>query len=151
MDIFSAYFRKWHPYAERFLDFLVFSHCNKDTLICRTDIYPGIHFRIKVIPPWMKIGSFLCKYFNWISIRTGLRRLNWVVSHQKHHETRNVAPFWVTEVFKLSYLSTKIICNKTGGLALNVYRKLTTYAKEINFSRNCSRLVDVRDDMIPFC
>ena len=61
---------------------LVFSRCNKDTLICRTDIYRGIHFRLKVISPWMKIRSFLCKCINWISIITGLRRLNWVVSHQ---------------------------------------------------------------------
>ena len=63
--------------------FLVFSRCNKDTLIYRTDIYPGIHFRLKVIPPLMKIRSFLCKCFNRISIKTRLRtRLNWVVSHQ---------------------------------------------------------------------
>ena len=38
-----------------------------------------------------------------------------------------------------------------GVLAINLYRKLPTYAKDSNFSRTCSRLVDVRDDMILFC
>ena len=42
-------------------------------------------------------------------------------------------------------------CNKTGGLAINLYRKLNTYAKDLNFSRICSRLVDFWDDMIPYC
>ena len=72
---------------------------------------------------------FLCKCYNRILNKTGLRRLNWVVSH----------------------LSTKIICNKTGCLAINLYRKLTTYAKDLTFSRICRRLVNVRDDVIPFC
>ena len=35
--------------------------------------------------------------------------------------------------------------------AINLYRKLNTYAKDLNFSRICSRLVDVRVDMIPYC
>ena len=38
--------------------FLVFSSCNKDTLICRTDICPGIPFRLKVIPSWMEKKVF---------------------------------------------------------------------------------------------
>ena len=42
-------------------------------------------------------------------------------------------------------------CNKTGGFALNLYRKLNTYVKALNFSRICSRIVDVRDDMISYC
>ena len=42
-------------------------------------------------------------------------------------------------------------CNKTGILAINLYRKLNTFAKDLNFSRICSRLVDVWVDMIPYC
>ena len=37
-----------------------------------------------------------------------------------------------------------------GGLAINLYRKLTTYAKDLNFLRTCSRLLDVWGDMIPY-
>ena len=33
--------------------FLVFSRCNKDTLACRTDMCPGIQFRLKDTPSWM--------------------------------------------------------------------------------------------------
>ena len=44
-----------------------------------------------------------------------------------------------------------VFFNKTGCLAINLYRKLNTYAKDLNFSRICNRLVDVRDDMIPYC
>ena len=51
----------------------------------------------------------------------------------------------------LNNLSTKVICNKTVGLAINLCRKLATYAKDLTFSRMCSRLVDVGDDMILFC
>ena len=40
---------------------------------------------------------------------------------------------------------------KPGVLAINLYRKLNTYSKDLNFSRICSRLVDVRVDMIPYC
>ena len=83
--------------------------------------------------------------------KTGLRRLNWVASHQQHQPTRNKAQLWATEFFELSYLSTKIICYKEGGLAKNLYRKLTTYAKDLTISRISSRLVDVWDDMILFC
>ena len=52
---------------------------------------------------------------------------------------------------RLSYLSTEIISNKTGDRAINLFWKLSTYAKDLHFSRTCSRLVDVRDDMIPYC
>ena len=90
--------------------------------------------------------SFLCKCYNRISIKTGLRRLNWVVSLQYHQQTRNAAQFWATEVFEL----TKIICKKPRKLAINLYRKLTTYAKDLHFSRTYSRIVDVRGDMIPY-
>ena len=38
--------------------FLIFSRCNKETLIYRTDLCPGIHFRLKVIPSWMEKRSF---------------------------------------------------------------------------------------------
>ena len=34
-----------------------------------------------------------------------------------------------------------------GGLAKNLYRKLNTYAKDLNFSR----LEDVQNDMNPYC
>ena len=45
------------------------------------------------------------------------------------------------------------MCNKPreGGLAINLYRKLNMYAKDLNFSIICSILVDVRVDMIPYC
>ena len=108
----------------------VFSRCNKDTVICRTDICPGIHFTLKVIPFWMEKRSFLCKFYNRISIKTGLCRLNLVLGIQYHQQTRNEAQLWAIEVFESSYLSINIICNKTGGLAINRYRKLTTFAKD---------------------
>ena len=60
----------------------IFPRCNKETLICRTDLCPGIHFRLKVILSWMEKRSFLCKCYHHILIKTGLRRLNWVVSYQ---------------------------------------------------------------------
>ena len=87
----------------------------QETLICMTDICPGIDFRLKVIPSWMEKKSFLCKCYHRIpvSIKTGLRSLNWVVSNKKHQQTRNAAQFWATEVFKLSYLSSKKLCNET--------------------------------------
>ena len=125
-------------------------HCDKQVQIW-VKKYPGIHFRLKVIPPWMKIRSFLDKCFSWISIRTGLRRLNWVVSHQQHQQTRNAAQFWATEVFELSYLSTKIICNKTGGSCIKRIPEVDYVRQRNNFFKTCSRLVDVLDDMIPFC
>ena len=87
MDIFCAYSRKWHPCAERFFDFLIFSRCTRETLICRTDLCPGIDFRLKVIrPEWKR--SFLCKCYDRISIKTGVRRLHWVVSHIKHQQSK---------------------------------------------------------------
>ena len=94
--------------------------------------------------------DFLCKCCHHISIKKGLRRLNWVVSHIKHQQTRNTAQFWATKVFELSYLPSKIFCNKIGGLTINIYRKLNTHAKDLKFSRICRRLVDVGDDMIPY-
>ena len=152
LDILSAYFRK--SVCRTILRFfLILSRCNREfqTLICRTDLCPVIDFRLKVIPSWMKKRSLLCKCYNRISIKTGLRRLYWVVSHIKHQQTRNAAQFWATEVFELSNLSSIFFCNKTGGLAINLYRKLNTYAKDVNFSRICSRLVDGWGDMIPYC
>ena len=34
------------------------------------------------------------------------------------------------------------------GLAIHIYQKLTTYAKDLTLSRICSKQVDVRDGMI---
>ena len=96
--------------------FLIFSRCNRETLICRTDLCPGIHFLLKVILSWMDKMSFMCKCYHRISIKTGLRRLNRVVSYIKHQQTRNAAQFWASEVFELSYLSSIFFCNKTGVL-----------------------------------
>ena len=95
-------------------------------------------------PEWKKV-FFMQMLPPHINQNGSTYRLNWVVSHIKHQQTRNTAQFWATEVFELSYLSSKLFCNKTGGLAINLYRKLNTYAKDLNFSRICSRLVDVRD------
>ena len=59
--------------------------------------------------------------------------------------------FWADLWADCPILSGVFLCNKTGGLAINLYRKLNTYAKDLNFSRICSRLVDVRVDMNPYC
>ena len=105
----------------------------------------------KIYPIQNEKMSFLCKCTTGYQLKRVFFKLNMVVSHQYHQPTRKTAQFWSTEVFELSYLSTKIIFNKTGCLAINLYQKLTTYAKDLTFSRIYSRLVDVREDMIQFC
>ena len=135
--LFSEITSVWRAIPRFFLEF---SRCNKDTLTCRIDICPYIHFRLKVIPSWMEKGLF------YANATTGYQSKRVCVGWIGSYAINSISQQGMQHKFEYSnrvIYRKKIICNKTGGLAINLYRKLTTYAKDVTFSRICSRLVNV--------
>ena len=58
MDIFSVHFWKYHPYAERFLDFFSILTMQQRYFDMQDQYVPKYSLRLKVIPPRMEIRYF---------------------------------------------------------------------------------------------
>ena len=130
--------------------FLIFSRCNKETLICRIDLCPGIYFRLKVITSWMEkvfLMQMLPPHINQNgSAKVELGRKPSIASANKECST-----ILSNRSLRTELSIENIFCNKTGGSCNKPIPEVEYVRQRFKFSRICSRLVDVRDNMIPYC